>query len=168
MRMLKTKKRLLKENSILDALPEDIVSVVTAHRTSLGSNPAIPDINENPFLLGVTSRALEDAKSKVQDKLSETNDPHVEYGHTLRECMDLEQPIRNHLERLCANHVIRMFGVPEETVDLDVRIVDEVDLDSDIMKLDPEGGGLQEKDSRRIVHGRSHGTVKGLHERHAC
>lgn len=140
MRMLKTKKRLLKENSILDALPEDIVSVVTAHRTSLGNNPAIPDINENPFLLGVTSRALEDAKSKVQDKLSETNDPHVEYGNALRECMDLERPIRNHLERLCANHVIRMFGVPEETVDLDVRIVDEVDLDSDIMKLDPVDG----------------------------
>lgn len=140
MRMLKTKKRLLKESSILDTLPEDIVSVVTAHRTSLGNNPAIPDINENPFLLGVTSRALEDAKSKVQDKLSETNDPHVEYGNTLRECMELEQPIRNHLERLCANHVIKMFGVPEETVDLDVRIVDEVDLDSDIMKLDPVDG----------------------------
>lgn len=140
MRMLKTNKRLLKESTILAALPEDIVSVVTAHRTSLGNNPAIPDINENPFLLGVTSRALEDAKSKVQDKLSETNDPHVEYGNTLRECMDLEQPIRNHLERLCANHVIRMFGVPEETVDLDVRIVDEVELDSDIMKLDPVDG----------------------------
>lgn len=140
MRMLKTKKRLLKESSILDALPEDIVSVVTAHRTSLGNNPAIPDINENPFLLGVTSRALEDAKSKVQDKLSETNDPHVEYGKALRECMELEQPIRNHLERLCANHVIKMFGVPEETVDIDVRIVDEVVLDSDIMKLDPVDG----------------------------
>ena len=140
MRMLKIKKRQIKENTTLDALPEDIVSVVTAHRTSLGNNPAIPDINEKPFLLGVTSRALKDAKSKVQDKLIGINDPYVEYGNALRECIELEQPIRNHLERLCANHVIRIFGVPEETVDLDVRIVDEVDLDSDIMKLDPIDG----------------------------
>ena len=140
MRMLKIKKRQIKENTTLDALPEDIVSVVTAHRTSLGNNPAIPDINEKPFLLGVTSRALKDAKSKVQDKLNGINDPYVEYGNALRECIELEQPIRNHLERLCTNHVIKIFGVPEETVDLDVRIVDEVDLDSDIMKLDPIDG----------------------------
>ena len=99
MRMLKIKKRQIKENTTLDALPEDIVSVVTAHRTSLGNNPAIPDINEKPFLLGVTSRALKDAKSKVQDKLNGINDPYVEYGNALRECIELEQPIRNHLER---------------------------------------------------------------------
>lgn len=140
MRNLKINKSPLKESTALETIPDDIISVVTAHRTSLGNNPAIPDIDEKPFLVGITDKSFKEAKSQAERFLHGPEDPHELYRKAFQLCTELERPIRNQLERLCVNHVIKMFEVPEDTVDIEAILSDKIVLDTNIMKLDPIDG----------------------------
>ena len=62
-----------KRGVLLDTLPDDIISMVTANKTSLGNNPSIPDIFDVPFLLKLTEQGFEQAKNKLKE-IGEIND----------------------------------------------------------------------------------------------
>lgn len=133
-----------KESVLMDTLPSDIIDVLSANRTSLGNNPSIPDIFDVPFLLKITERGFEEAKNKLKE-IGEINDiEETELGPALSKlllkCKELEQPHRSELERICMNHIIDLFGVPEETVDIEVKLCDDVDLNRNSIILDPIDG----------------------------
>ena len=46
----------INESILMDALPSDIVSKINSHETSLGNNPAIPDIFDIPFLSKISNK----------------------------------------------------------------------------------------------------------------
>ena len=129
---------------LMDALPSDIIDVVSANKTSLGNNPSIPDIFDVPFLLKITEQGFEAAKNKLKE-IGEINDvEETELGPALSKlilkCKELEKPHRNELEKCCINYVIDLFGVPEETVDIDVKLSDKIDLNRNSIILDPIDG----------------------------
>ena len=95
---------------LMDALPSDIIDVVSANKTSLGNNPSIPDIFDVPFLLKITEQGFEAAKNKLKE-IGEINDvEETELGPALSKlilkCKELEKPHRNELEKCCINYVI--------------------------------------------------------------
>lgn len=139
-------KALLKEHILLDALPDDISSVISQHGTSLGNNPALPDIFDTPFILKIANKRFEETKKELKEIGSiddvEEKDIVSVLARLINRCKELETPIRNELEKICFNYVIDLFGVPEESVQLMVSLVDEVDLNKDSIILDPiEGDG---------------------------
>ena len=140
MRFLKIHKPMLMEEILHGSLPDDIVSTLSSNRTSLGDNPAIPNISDNPFLLTVAEKAFSESQSKMQELISRDINLHSLHARMINKCMELERPIRNHLERLCSNFVIGLFRVPEETVDISVRLVDNVDLGDSPISVDPYDG----------------------------
>ena len=129
---------------LMDTLPSDIIDVVSANKTSLGNNPSIPDIFDVPFLLKITEQGFEAAKNKLKE-IGEINDvEETELGPALSKlilkCKELERPHRNELEKCCINYVIDLFGVPEETVDIEVKLSDKIDLNRNSIILDPIDG----------------------------
>ena len=113
-----------KRGVLLDTLPDDIISMVTANKTSLGNNPSIPDIFDVPFLLKLTEQGFEQAKNKLKEigEINDIEETELEpaLSKLILKCKKMEEPIRNELEKICINYVIDLFGVPEDTVDIEV------------------------------------------------
>lgn len=102
-------------------LPEFISRAIRSNATSLGNNPAIPDIYDAPFLeekmrraYGVLSPLLDGmgGRSRLRETLADA----------IEECREIEAPYRNILERICVSRVIEMFNVPEDSVDIEVSL----------------------------------------------
>ncbi len=137
------KKSILNESVLLDKLPEDIVQDIVQNRTSLGNNPAIPDIFDTPYLL----KACQHRFNAIKDRLKEFGTIDAD-GNTVEEvlsslllkCRKLEEPIRNELERICFNYVIDILGVPEDSVKLTMELTDYIDISGDAIILDPIDG----------------------------
>lgn len=69
-----------KESILKDVLPSDVVQKINAHRTSLGNNPSIPDIFDEPFLLKIAEQGFQDAKDKLKEigEIADVNETELE------------------------------------------------------------------------------------------
>ena len=134
-------KRYLNENLLKSNLPSDITYALYQNRTSLGNNPAIPDIYGVPFLYHIVNNEFENAKKKLQE-IGSVNE--VE-GNTIKDalsqlialCQEKEKPYRNQLEKICFDHAIDMFGIPSDSVVMDVQLKDKVEIDAQVVKISP-------------------------------
>ena len=130
-----------KKSILMDALPDDVIVKINTHKTSLGNNPSIPDIFDEPFLLKLTEQGFQLSKEKLKEigEITDVDETELEpaLAKLLLQCKELETPYRNELEKICINYVIDLFGVPEETVDIVTELCDEVDLNRDSIILDP-------------------------------
>lgn len=108
-----------KENDV--ALPDFIIRAIRSNSTSLGNNPAIPDIYDVPFLEEKMRRAY-----GVLFPLFRCMGgcPHLReaLAEAIDECREIEAPYRSRLERICVNRVIEIFNVPEDCVDIEVSL----------------------------------------------
>ena len=133
--------KLLAENILLDKLPEDITNAIYKGNTSLRNNPAIPNVFEDSYLEKVLNKRFKEVVEELK-KIGEINDvpdndiPTV-LNKLILKCQELEKPYRNELEKLCYNYLVDLFDIPDDTVTIDFRLVDDVDLDTQIIKLDP-------------------------------
>lgn len=130
-----------KKSILMDALPDDVIAKINTHKTSLGNNPSIPDIFDEPFLLKLTEQGFQLSKEKLKEigEITDVDETELEpaLAKLLLQCKELETPYRNELEKICINYVIDLFSVPEETVDIVTELCDEVDLNRDSIILDP-------------------------------
>ena len=58
-----------KKSVLMDTLPDDVIVKINNRKTSLGNNPAIPDIFDEPFLLKLTERGFQLSKDKLKEIL---------------------------------------------------------------------------------------------------
>ena len=135
---------MLRESVLLDTLPDDIISAVMRKKTSLGNNPALPDIFDEGFLERVVNMAFEDSKQELIKMGSindvDSEDPIGALNELIKMCQDKEREIRPQLEKICYNYVIQLFKVPENDVELSFKLVDKVDTGRDSIILDPIDG----------------------------
>lgn len=134
-----------KKGVLLNTLPSDIVEKINSNSTSLGNNPSIPDVYDVPFLLKIAERGFINSK-EVLKEIGEINDVSQTdlrsiLSELLNRCRKKETPYRNELEKLCVNFIIDFFEVPEETVDIEVSLVDTVDFSGTTINLEPFDGG---------------------------
>ena len=130
-----------KKSVLMDTLPDDVIVKINNNKTSLGNNPSIPDIFDEPFLLKLTERGFQLSKDKLKEigEITDVDETELEpaLAKLLLQCKELETPYRNELEKICVNYVIDLFNVPEETVDIVTELCDEVDLNRNSIILDP-------------------------------
>ena len=130
-----------KKSVLMDTLPDDVIVKINTHKTSLGNNPSIPDIFDEPFLLKLTEQGFQLSKDKLKEigEITDVDESELEpaLAKLLLQCKELETPYRNELEKICINYVIDLFSVPEETVDIVTELCDEVDLNRNSIILDP-------------------------------
>ena len=147
MRIKYRKKTMIMEGSgsvLADSLPDDITQAIIQNRTSLGNNPAIPDIYDVPYILKAATSEFESAKDALKEigSIDYEGEPTVEgaLASLMLKCKKIETPYRSELEKICYNYVVDLFGVPEDTVDISLTLTDEVDTDRESIILDPADG----------------------------
>ena len=136
--------KIIKENVLLDSVPEDIANSVHKGKTSIGNNPAIPNIFEKGYLEKIVEKRFKECIEELK-KIGEINDVPDTKIETILEklvikCQKLEQPNRPELEKIAANYLIDFFGIPDDSIQMELSLVDSVDLNSSSIKLDPADG----------------------------
>ena len=132
---------MLKESVLLDKLPEDIVSVAVNGKTSIGRNPALPEVFDDSFVEKSITKRFSDARERLLDigeidDVEETEMRSV-LSRLIIKCQELEKPIRPFLEKLCYNYVISLFDIPSDSVTLELSLVDEIDYSKYTVNVDP-------------------------------
>lgn len=140
-------KNVINEGVLANELPEDIKMSILNNTTSLGNNPAIPDIYDMPFLLKLANERFESIKSTLYDigTIDDFEDTEIEsmLSKLIAKCKEIERPFRDKLEKLCVNYVIDTFNVPDDAVQLNVSLVDKVDLENKAIIVDPIDGDFE-------------------------
>lgn len=137
-------KHLITESILLDTIPDDIRQAVLQHRTSLGNNPAVPDIYDIPYILKVVNAEFDSAKEALKEigSIDGVDESSLEsaLASLIHKCEEIERPYRSELEKICFNYIIDLFAVPEDAVDLSITLTDKVDTSRDSVILDPADG----------------------------
>lgn len=136
-----------KKSVLLNTLPDDIVSKIVSNKTSLGNNPSLPDIFDEPFLLKLIEKGFNDSKDKLKEigEISDVDGTEVEevLAKLILKCAEIEKPYRSELERICLNYIIDLFEIPEETVDITLKLRDKVSLSGSKILIDPYDGDVE-------------------------
>lgn len=135
---------LIRESVLLETLPEDIMAAVFGKKTSLGDNPALPNIFERGFLEKIVSKRFTETEDELK-KIGEINDfSDTEIKTVLNKlilkCKTIEQKNKEALEKVCYNYIIDLFHIPDDCVQLTLSLVNEVDLSGSSIILDPVDG----------------------------
>ena len=142
------KKVYLKENSIQSVLtkrllPQFLFKMVKTHTTSLGDNEVFPNGDEYPFDYIILKERFNEVCDAIEDlgivELDEDN-LMSELSSLLKECKELEEPVRDTLEKICENAVNRLFAIPSEILNIKCKLVDRIKFKNAI-RLRPEADG---------------------------
>lgn len=142
------KKIYLKENSIKNVLkgrllPQFLFKLVKTHTTSLGDNEVFPNGDEYPFDYIVLKERFNEVCDAIEELgISDLSEDSLmsELSSLLKECKELETPVRDTLERICENAVNRLFAIPEGILNLKCKLVDKIKFKNAI-RLRPESDG---------------------------
>ena len=134
----------LKESILLNSFPEDIADAVYKNKTSIGNNPALPNIFEKGYIEKLVEKRFKGCVDELK-KIGEIDDvPDTDMqtvlGKLVLKCQKLEEPHRPELEKIVANYLIDLFGIPDDSIQMELSLVDNVDLSSSSIKLDPADG----------------------------
>ena len=130
------KKIYINENSISNVLtkrllPQFLFKMVRNHTTSLGDNEAFPTSDDYPFDYTLLKERYNEVCEEIEGigMASLDEDSLVsELSSLVKECKELEKPVRDSLEKLCENTLNRLFAIPEEAINLKFKIVDKITL----------------------------------------
>lgn len=142
------KKIYLKEESIKNVmskrlLPPFLFKMVKTHTTSLGDNEVFPSDDEYPFDYIILKERYNEVCEAIEELgITELDEDTLmsELNTLVKECKELEKPIRDNLERICENAVNRLFAIPEGIVNIKCKLVDKIKFKNAI-RLRPESDG---------------------------
>ena len=137
-------KKNINESILIDALPSDIISKINNNETSLGNNPAIPDIFDTPFLCKILNKRFSNIKDSLKEIGSIDNvkskDLHSALSELINRCKEIEKPFVSKLEKICYNYVVELFSIPEETIVFNIELKNNIDYSKNKISLEPIDG----------------------------
>jgi hypothetical protein len=124
-------KKLLAETNNELKLPPFIYKRVVKHNTSLGDNMAFPPEDEYSFDYKILKQRFIEVTEKIKE-IEDINPSDEEslityLGSLIKECRDIERPIRENLIKICENSVIKLLAIPDETINLNCSLVDRIE-----------------------------------------
>lgn len=130
----------LKESILLDSLPEDIVNCIFKGQTSLKNNAAIPNIFDENFIEHLVKKHFLEVKNELKKigSINDFNDDKIEnvLSKLVIKCQKIEQLHKAELEKICFNYVTNLFKVPDDTITLQLDLVEEIDGNN--IKIEPD------------------------------
>lgn len=115
----------------MPSLPKHILTALKNNKTSLGDHPSFPPEEEEKFIVGIVESTFEKLSEKAPDIDYETLKG--ELGRILSECKKLEANNKGALEELCANIINNLFSIPQDTIQIVSKLVDNVDVSTERM-----------------------------------
>jgi hypothetical protein len=115
-------------------LPKNILDIILSNKTSLGDNPALPPDLEDKFLVFLVDKYYEELLTHFDSiDIQELTD---DLSSTMTECKNIENDNKEALEKLCSDIVNEIFNIPNDTLMIDMKLVDKVDTKQE--RLVPE------------------------------
>lgn len=115
-------------------LPKNILDIILSNKTSLGDNPALPPDLEDKFLVFLVDKYYEELLTHFDSiDIQELTD---DLSSTMTECKNIENNNKEALEKLCSDIVNEIFNIPNDTLMIDMKLVDKVDTKQE--RLVPE------------------------------
>ena len=121
-------------------LPQFLFKLVKTHTTSLGDNEAFPTSDEYPFDYALLKERYNEVCDAIDDIGLESLDEDYlmsELSSLVTKCKELENPVRDALERVCENAINKLFAIPEESINMSFKLVDKIKFKSAI-RMRPE------------------------------
>ena len=115
-----------------NVLPRFVYRAMKEGNTPLSDNEAIPDASDAPFLYHLLKDGYIDAVAEIEENgMEEILDMSVEdavneLGSLMRQCKEIEAPIRPALEKICWNSLVNKFGIPNGVINMELSLVDKV------------------------------------------
>ena len=104
-------------------LPRHIVNSISKNETSIGAHPSLPPDDENKFLL----RIINDTFVELSDGIDNIDDMKDTLSSLVTTCHKNESNNIASLEELCLKVVNELMPIPDDTIDIDARIVNNID-----------------------------------------
>lgn len=104
-------------------LSKYIINSINRNETSIGDNPAIPPEDETKFLYKIIKKEFEELTNGIDnvDTIKE------KLPSLLIDCIKNENNNIPALEELCISVVDKFMPIPEDTIDIEAKIVNKVD-----------------------------------------
>jgi hypothetical protein len=105
-------------------LPKHIINSINKNETSIGEHPSLPPDDENKFLLKV----IKDTFYKLSDGVTGINELKETLPSLVTMCHKNESNSISSLEELCLKVVNDLMPIPDDTIDIDACIVNNIDV----------------------------------------
>lgn len=115
-------------------LPSYIIKALSDGKTSLGQHPSFPPEEEDKFTVGLVCNFFEQLTDKMDD--INVDDLKSTLSEALTECKKIESKHQQELEKLCADTVNEIFNIPQDTLKIEMNIVNNIDAKDE--RLVPE------------------------------
>lgn len=115
-------------------LPKHILKAAENNQTSIGDNQCLPPEEETKYIVSILSEYFDSISSKVD--INNSDALKQELNNCIIKAKEIEKENKTNLERLCIECVTELFNIPEETLDINVSLVDSID--SSNQRLFPE------------------------------
>lgn len=112
-------------------LPKYILTSLETNKTSLGEHPAFPPEEEEKFIINAVANKFTNLTKNIE--ITDVEQLKAVLGKLLSECQKIESKSISALEQLTIEIVTELFSIPEDTIQLDVKIVDKVNTDNQRM-----------------------------------
>ena len=111
-------------------LPSFLFNKVKVHKTSLGNNEAFPPEEDFPFDYKILKTRFEEVINKINEyediESLEENYLISLLNKLITQCKEKENPIKEHIEKLCEKIVSETFRIPNETINLNIKLTDKL------------------------------------------
>lgn len=106
-------------------LPSYIINALSDGKTSLGQHPSFPPEEEEKFTVGLVNNYFE----QLTDDIDRTDVDTLksELSKALTDCKKIEDKHIEDLEKLCADTVNELFNIPDDTLKIEMNIVNDID-----------------------------------------
>ncbi|MBP5457514.1 MAG: hypothetical protein J6Y37_13560 [Paludibacteraceae bacterium] len=110
-------------------LPKHIIDAIRKSMTSLGEHPAYPPEEEEKFVLKIVQKTF----SGLSERFGDVNvdELKAKLSSLLARCRKIESHNKDALEKLCVKAVNRVMQIPEDTLSINVKLVDTVDVSNE-------------------------------------
>ena len=109
-------------------LPSYIIKALNDGKTSLGQHPSFPPEEEDAFTIDLLSCFFDDLIEGLGDENISIEELKSKLSDALSECKKIESKHTEELEKLCADTVNEIFSIPDDTLKIEMNIVDNIDI----------------------------------------
>ena len=119
-------------------LPKHLYKPLQTHTTSLGDNKAFPPEDDFPFDYAIIKKRFREVSDAIDSLELESLDNEFlvsELSRLVTRCKELEEPIRDFLEKLCENVVNNIFSIPDESINFTCKLVGKIKPEKQVRVL---------------------------------
>jgi hypothetical protein len=109
-------------------LPDFLKKAIINNTTSLGDHPAFPPEEEDTFVGFILKTQYNHIMEPFANEDISIREISKKLSELIAECQKIEEPNKEALENLCLDICSTIFDIPEDTIDIESKLVDKCDM----------------------------------------